>query len=265
MNMFCLNVVHYAKRAFRDIRDVLLVIGIPLGLIIVWGTIFTHEGVMWEGYNVAMSNFAPAFMLSFQFFSGGTMLLLLHKDLKAEMRWRLGMAPCPKNSFMVPAFFANWIFSVFVGTVLIVITAIFLNVYWGNWLILALVLALVSLIGILIFALVFLFVDSFSTANGLIYAISFGMMAVSGWLLIPLGNNRVADFLMNYTPLSLGVRAILYSGMLSDLEGAIFVYGGMGRGIERSWYNIGILAGIALVLGVVAVVASRITSQNKEA
>ena len=257
MNRFLLNVTHYAKRAFRDITEVALVIGIPLGLILVWGTIFSDYAFMYDGYNIAMSSFAPAFMLSFQFFSGGTMLLLLHKDLKAEMRWRLGAAPCSRKSFLVPAFFANWIFSIAMGVVLIVVTALFLNVYWGNLLVLAAVLVLVSLIAVLIFALVFLFVQTYSAANGLVYAISFGMMALSGWLLIPLGDGAIAEFLLNYTPLSLGIRAILYSGMISDLPGAMFLYGGIGRGIERSWFNIGILAGIALVLGLASIVAAR--------
>ena len=138
------------------------------------------------------------------------MLLLLFKDLKGEMQSRLGVAPCSKHSFLAPAFFANWLFSIGNGIILIVISTLFLNVYWGNLLVLALTLMLVSLIAIMIFALVFLFVNTYSTANGLVYAISFGMMLLSGWLLVPIGGNPVGDFLMRYTPLSLGVHAIFF-------------------------------------------------------
>ena len=251
MSRFLLNVSHYARRASREYLEILLLIGIPLGLVIVNGAAFLGDGYMFEGYNVAMSNIAPAFMLSFQFFAGGTMMYMLFKDLKGEMRNRLGVAPCSKHSFLAPAFFANWIFSICNAIILIVITSLFLNVYWGNLLVLALTLALVSLIAILIFALVFLFIKSHSTANGLIYAISFGMMLLSG-LLFPLGGNPAGDFLMQYTPLSLGVNAIVASGMMSE-----FGFLGESGGITQSWINIVILAGIAVVLGLIAVVSAR--------
>ena len=253
MGHFLLNVVHYARRALRDRLEVLLLIALPLGLTILNGVIFDDENVMAYGYNIAMSNIAPVFMLSFQFFAGGTMLQFLHKDLKGEMRNRLGTAPCSKLSFLAPAFFANWLFSILNGLILIVVTALFLNVYWGNLLILALVLMLVSLIAILIFALVFLFAKTYGTANGLIYIISFGMMFLSGWLLGPLlSGNPVGDFLMQYTPLSLGINAIINSGMMSE-----FVLAGEAQGIAQSWINIGILAGIAAVLGLIAAISAR--------
>ena len=208
MSRFLLNVIHYTRRATRDYLEVLLILGIPLGLVVIWTVVqtavFDAEAIMLNGYNVASSNYAPAFILSFQFFSGGTMLLLLFKDIKGEMRNRLGAAPCSKLSFLAPAFFANWLYSICNALILIVITGLFLNVYWGNLLVLALVFALVSLIAILIFALVFLFAKTYSTANGLVYAISFGMMFLSGWLLVPIGGNPVGDFLLQYTPLSLG-------------------------------------------------------------
>ena len=252
MSRFLLNVIHYTRRATRDYLETFLIFIIPLGLIIVYGAVFHGDSVMHEGYNVATSNLAPAFMLSFQFFSGGTMLLLLFKDLKGEMGNRLGAAPCSKHSFLAPAFFANWLYSIFNGILLIVVTSLFLNVYWGNLLVLAIVLALVSSIAILIFAIVFLYAKTYSTANGLIYGISFGMMFLSGWLLVPLGGNPVGDFLLRYTPLSLGVHSIVFSGMMND-----FAFIGEGGGIERSWINIGILVGIALMLGLIAVISAR--------
>ena len=252
MNRFLLNTIHYTRRATRDYLETFLILIIPLGLIIIYGSVFLGDGVMFEGYNVVSSNVAPAFMLSFQFFSGGTMLLLLFKDLKGDMGNRLGAAPCSKRSFLAPAFFANWLYSIFNGVVLIAITALFLNVYWGNLLVLALTLALVSLTAILIFALVFLFAKTYSTANGLIYAISFGMMFLSGWLLVPIGGNPVGDFLLQYTPLSLGIHAIVFSGIMNE-----FAFIGDGGGIDQSWINIAILAGIALVLGLITVVAAR--------
>ena len=138
MNRFFLVTTHYAKRAFRNVMDVLLLLGIPLGLIVIFGMIGfggDSEALLLNGYNVMTSNFAPAFMLSFQFFSGGTMLLLLHMDLKADMKWRLRAAPCSLKTFIAPAFFANWLFSMTLGAIIIGITALFLNVYWGNLLI----------------------------------------------------------------------------------------------------------------------------------
>ena len=252
MSRFLLNTIHYAKRATRDYLETLLILIIPLGLIIIYGMVFYGDNVMLDGYNVVSSVLAPAFILSFQFFAGGTMLLMLFKDLKGEMRNRLGVAPCSKYSFLMPAFFANWLYSICNALILIVVTALFLNVYWGNPMVLALVFALVSLIAILIFAIVFAFTKTYSAANGLVYVISFGMMLLGGWLLVPIGGNPVGDFLLQYSPLALGINAIVYSGMINE-----YALIGEGRGIEQSWVNIAILAAIALALGLIAVVSTR--------
>jgi ABC-type multidrug transport system permease subunit len=162
-----------------------------------------------------------------------------------------------------PAFIANWILSVLLGIVIIVVTALFMNVYWGNLFVLAAVMLLVSLIATFIAILIFLFTRKISQANTLGYIIAFGLMVISG-IMVPLavfGDNAIFRFLTTYgTPLTLGTNAIIASG---DLHG---IFAGrntalpgvpIGGSDVSVIFNIGVLAAITLVLGLITIIATR--------
>jgi len=255
MNNFFLNLTHYFKRAFADIVGMSLLLIIPLGIIIL--NTFLGDGLTYDGYNIAASGVAPAMMLSFQFFNCAIMLTFLYEDFRGERRWRLKAAPCTLRSFLAPAIVANWIISALFGVVLIAITGLFFNAFWGNLLIVAVVLGLVSLMSIFIAMLLFLFVRKFSTANGLVYIISFGLMLLSGILFIPLGDGVIGTFLTNYgTPIRLGASAISYASA-EALPGMFALFGFESRGIEQSYINIGILAAITLGLGLITAIVAK--------
>ena len=265
MSRFTMIVAHYLKRATRDLREIILLLIIPIGLVIFQGMIGGEvEGVSLNGYNILASHAAPAMLLSFQFFNGFFMFLFLYEDFRGARRWRLLAAPCHVRSFVFPAFIANWILSIAIGVVVVIISALFMNVYWGNLLVLAVVIALVSLLSTFVSMLIFLFTSRKGQANGVGYIISFGLMVLSGFM-IPLqllGDNAVVRFLLNYgTPLSLGTSAIINSGELSGIfEGmAVFFPGANvgGDGMTQSIQKIGILAAVTLVFGLVTVIAAR--------
>ena len=256
MNNFFLNLTHYFKRVWGEIFSMLLLLIIPLGLIII--NSFFGEGMTYDGYNIAATGAAPAFMLSFQFFNCAIMLGFLYEDFRGARRWRLNATPCTLRTFLFPAIAANWIISALFGAVIIVITSLFFDVYWGNFLVVAAVLGLVSLMGIFVAMLLFLFIQKFNVANGMVYIISFGLMVLSGILFIPLGDGPIGTFLTTYgTPITLGTNAIAYAAA-DAMPGMFELIGFESRGIGQSFINIGILAAITLVLGLlVAIVAKR--------
>jgi len=270
MSLFLLNLKHYIIRMLRDPKEIALLLAIPIGLIIfnsiIAGDIEAMTGITFGDYNILTSFMAPAFLLSFQFFNSFFMYAFLYKDLRGGMRWRLLSAPCTVREFFFPAFIANWLVSIILGVVYIIITALFLNVYWGNLFVLAAVLAIISLIATLSAVLIFLFTSRYSQANTLGYVVGFGLMILSGFML-PLqilGDNFVIRFLLNYgTPLSIGQAAIISSGPLSgifdgfDIFIALPGFGGASYDISRSLTNIAILAAIALVLIIITIIASR--------
>ncbi|MCL2573555.1 MAG: ABC transporter permease [Defluviitaleaceae bacterium] len=246
MRNFFLIFLSYVKRFFRDIKEVVLLLVIPIGLIVI--NSFFGDATLLEDYNIGASTNMPAFMLAFQFFNMGIMLYFLFNDFKGEMRWRLRAAPHSLLTFVLPAFVASWVFSLIIGVVIVLVSVIFLNAYLGNVLVLVVVLLIVSLMASFISMLIFLFAKNFKVANGLVYVISFGLMILSGFM-FPLGNSDIAVFMNRFgTPLALGQRAIMYSGQINDL---------LGGGMEQSIINIGILAAITLVLGIVTIVAAR--------
>ena len=272
MNRFPMIVGHYIKRMIRDPKEIGLLLAIPIGLIVInsliaGGDFEAETGLYLAGYSILPSFMAPAFLLSFQFFNSFFMFIFLYKDFRGGMRWRLLAAPCPVRAFVFPAFIANWLVSIALGVVYIVVTAVFMHVYWGNLFILAAVLALISLMAIVVACLIFLFTHKLSQANAVGYIVSFGLMVLSGFM-IPLqmfGDNAIIRFLLSHgTPLSLGQTAIISSGALDTIfEGTDIFIGlpgfGIGAegGMERAFINIGILAAITLVLGLVAMIAAR--------
>ena len=274
MNRFFTIAWHYIKRISKDPKELVILLVIPIGLIIInsliagdlTGANFAEEtGIYFGGYNVIASFMAPAFLLSFQFFNSMFMFHLLYSDLRGGMRWRLLAAPCPVSTFFFPAFFASWLVSYALGVAYIIVTALVLNVYWGNLFVLAAVLALISLIATIVAVLIFLFTNKLSKASTVGYIVAFGLMVLSGNM-IPLqllGDNAVINFLITHgTPLSIGQVAIISSGPLGTIfEGTgIFIglpgFAATGDG-GRAAQNIGILAIITLVLVLVTVIAAR--------
>lgn len=250
MDGFVLIMMSYFKRFFRDFKEVLLLIAIPVGLTVMWSLINAGETV--NGYNVNASFNAVPLMLSFQFFNAGIMIVYLFHDFRGEMRWRLLSMPRSLMSFVLPAFVANWMFSVVLGILVLIVSAVFLNAYLGNLLILAAVLLLVSLMATFISMLIFLYSKKLGSANGKTYIVSFGLMILSGYM-IPLGNSPIVEFFNNYgTPLSLGARAVMYSGTLMD-----YLPNVESRGMEQALINVGILAAATLVIGIITIIATR--------
>jgi hypothetical protein len=242
---------HYFKKFFRDYKENMLLLIIPIGLTIVY-SFFDAPDILY-GYNLQASFAMPIMVIGFQFFNGGIMLPYLYNDLREDMRWRLRATPHSALTFIVPAFAANWVFSIILGIVVAAIAVSFLNAYVGSFFILGIVLLLTSLMASFVSMLIFLLSKKIKTANAIGYVVAFGHFILSGMLFIPLGDNAIARFLMTYgTPISLGSRAVSYSGALRNVAfGEPLVPG-------QNWINIGILAAITIVLAVTSIIIGKV-------
>lgn len=251
MNHFLLTLNYSFRRLLAD-KAVFLLVIIPMGLIVI--NSLATDPFAFEGYNVTASMNMPAFLLAFQFFNMGIMLHFLYHDFRGDMRWRLRAAPHSVLSFILPVFTASWLFSIGLGLLIILLSAVFLNAYLGNLLVLAAVIVLISLLANFLAMLLFLLIDKFGLANTLVYVISFGFMIMSGFM-FPLGDSALAEFITTHvSPLGLGVRAIMYAGSFNDLSPAIGITGG---GMRQALINMGILAAATAALACVTILVAR--------
>ena len=252
MKNFGIILGHYFLRFFRDWKEAMLLIIIPVGLMIVYSFFEGPVGVL-EGYNIQTSFTMPVMMLGFQFFAGSTMMFHLYPDIRGPKAWRLRAVPQSLASFVAPAFFANLMFSLLIGIIIVAVGVVFLDAYVGSYLIMAITLVIMAIVASFTYMIIFLFVQKKSVANGLVYIISFGQFILSGFLFVPLGDNAISRFLMSYgTPLSLGSRAIYYSGELRNIAFGPAMREG------QDWFNIGILAAIAVLMAIVTMIIGKV-------
>lgn len=247
---------HYFKRALSNLLDMALVLGIPLGFIILQGTIadgLTIEALQLGGYNIGASINGINMILGFQFFGTWLVFQFLFQDFKSDMRFRLGASPWNITKFVAPAVIAGWIYSVVMGIIVIIISSLIFPMYWGNLLIFASVFLLTSIIGSLICILLFFFAPNLSTASTLHYVICFGFMGLSMlWFNIPFEEGLFYTIAANSNPLTIGTRAILHGWSFADVLGL-----GLKYDMGQSIISIITLVGISFVLAVVAVFAGR--------
>ena len=249
MNM--LIFMHYFKRVFTYPLYMAIFLGVPLGFIAVNGSIGSAELV--NGYNISASVTAVIMVLSFQFFGTGMIFFFLFADLKNKMRFRLNAAPCRVNRFYLSAIGANWLYSVVLGIVVIIVSSLLFNVYWGDPLVFAIVFLITSLMGSFISILIFLYAKKNSTADTIHYVICFGMMILTNVPLnIRLESRLLTDILIYINPLSIGMRAVLASGFIGDMMRFV-----NNSGMDRAVADITILACITLVLAVIAGISGR--------
>jgi len=189
---------------------------------------------------------AAGFMVSFQFFSGEILIYHIYDDLReGPVRWRLMASPVPQRTFLMGASMASWMFNLLQGALVFTVAALIFDVQWGNPLVLIAVLLIISIMSQLVAALISQLAPKRKNATTVSMIFCFGMMLLSGFFFVPLGNSAIATFLQQHgTPLSLASRAILFAGpVLDDMSEAMF--------------NIGVLAAITAVLAVLVFALGR--------
>ena len=247
MGRLSLTFTHYFKRAFRDPMNLIFFVLLPVALMMfnmVGGLGMMDEAQMGNAQQMA-TVLAAVFMVSFQFFSGEVLLYSIFDDIRGDMRWRLSASPVPRRTFVIGAALASWMFNLLQAALIFGVTAVVFDVYWSEpWVMVAVVL-LISVMSQLIAAVITQIAKTRKMGSGISMGLNFGMMALSGFLFIPLGDGPISTFLTTHgTPISLASRAILYAGPVLD-------------DMSEAFFNMGILFAINMVLVVLLFVLGR--------
>lgn len=229
---------HYLYRSLKGPVGIGIVTGLPTVMLVIMtmaltntleaGTVYMHDG-----FNMISTSLAPVFLLMFQLFGGNILLDHIYPDLRGERRWRMFAMPVRPNDYVFGAVFAGFLFCVIQGGIVIGISAVFLDAYWGNPWVLILTLLAFSAISQLIWMLLFLLFPKKGTVEVVGQCVIWVMMLASGFLSTVSGGNvlevsgPVQEFLYSYgTPVSLASRALRNSGFIgSDMSDALLCLG----------------------------------------
>lgn len=241
---------HYLKRTLTEPVGIGIVTGLPTLLIfiltsVMMGQIPEDVPYMWQGYNMVSTHIAIMFMVSFQFFGGNVLLDHIYADFRGDRRWRMFSMPVKTNDYVFGILASCFMFCIIQGALVIGISAVFLDVYWGNpWVLIATLFACAGLAQLL-YMLLFLLLSHKGTVEGLAQVIIFAMMFASGWIGINMDNTAgstgtaFSNFITQYsTPISLARNAITNSGFL-------------GNDMKDALLSVGILYVLLIVLAVV--------------
>jgi len=246
MRQFFLILKNYLFRFSQDPIGLAALLGLPVGIILVNVVIFSAnaDSVMVNGYNVAASEISTMIMVMFQFFSGAYIFDAVYLDFRGDRRWRLYSAPVSQNKFFFTAAAASWLVTAVQGLIIVVITSVFLNAYWGNIGVLLLAIALLSAVAQIISIIISQFVKVKKTAEAVSMVIIFAMAIINGMMPINIPGD-IGAFLRNLpTPMRLGFNAIIDSGFI-------------GNDMDNVLFSLGILAAIFAGLVVIAAIIGR--------
>jgi hypothetical protein len=239
MRKFILISTHYFKKNILDPTSLLL-LGLPLVFIFTFGLIesfLLSQGLEEAGIVLDLA-VTVQIVLAFQFFGASCTTDWLHSDMKGAVRARLLVTGINQRLFNISVIAAGWIFNVIYGMILVGITSVFFDTYWGSYFIALIVIALISLLSQIAGALIFYMTKDEKTGSRVAYF--FGEIMI-GLAIIPFAFN-VGDVVRNiggYLPIGLGVETIEF---YSISEVAI---------------NLGILLGYSFVLAIIVYYVSK--------
>lgn len=219
---------HYLFRSLKEPLGIGIVTVLPTVLIVVMTMALTNtlgDGAVYMvgGFNMVSSSLAPLFLVMFQLFGGNILLDYIHPDFRGDRRWRMFSMPVTTNDYVFGALSACFLYCVIQGAIVIGISAIFLNTYWGNpWVLIATLFACAGLAQ-LIWMLLFLLFPKKGTVEVIGQCVIWAMTFASGFITTVSGGNAsqasspVLQFLYSYgTPVSLARNAITNSGFIGD-------------------------------------------------
>jgi ABC-2 type transport system permease protein len=241
---------HYLFRSLKEPIGIAIVTGLPTVLIIIISMAIMTQipddaSYIRNGYNMVYSQIAIMFMVSFQFFGGNVLLDYIHPDFRGDRRWRMFSMPVRTNDYVFGTLAACFLYCVIQGGIVIGISAIFLNAYWGNpWVLIATLFACAGLAQLL-YMLLFLLIPKKGTVEAVGQIIIWTMMIASGWIgtfnteVWKGGGSAHGNFFTNYgTPISLARNAITNSGFI-------------GNNMNNALLSLGILYAVLAILAVI--------------
>ena len=227
---FSVVFVHYIKRMLRNPLNLLILVGLPLGIILINTLALANtlpEGLAFSDLPAALF-ITLLITLSFQFFSSEMLLEFLNYDFRGEVKNRLFMAPVPRLVYLFAVTLASLLVSLVQGLLIFMVMMIGFGLSFGPVYIWLPALFLISLLAQLIAVLIVLFTKTKQMGTSISMGVGFGLMALSGGLFIPV--NVIPPFLYEASPVTLARYAILEGGSvaltnLSILGGLILLAG----------------------------------------
>jgi len=244
---------YYLKRAFTSPLQVALMTLLPAVIVFInvemnVSIIAGGDGFyMFGDYNIAATVITMFVMLLFQAMSGVYSGDFVFQDFVEANRWRLRAAPVSSSTFVIGAIAASSIFSFTSALIVLGISFIAYDVYYGN---IAVILATVFLLGLwsqFVGIIIAMFVKKKGAIDGIIMALSFAMSILAGGFMI---NIPMPHFVReNIIPTGVAIRAVVSTN--------IFEREVSGTGMADSLTSIAILAGMTAAFGIAALVIAR--------
>jgi ABC-2 type transport system permease protein len=199
-------------RMIRDLPSLGILLGVPLILIPILGSVFSWipaDIPYLRGVSSPMAFFAFGLLIMFQLYGGGYSLTYVKSAFLSPMQWRLHSLPCEPGAIVLGVVGAATIFSLCQGLLIVAISRIVLGVRWGNLPVVFLVLLGVSLLSQLVYLTLLLALRSQSAATSLGWLYAYGSCILGG-LIFPLPVEKpFFHFMVTYgNPYSVAQTAI---------------------------------------------------------
>jgi len=240
---------HYLKRASRDPLGMFIFLVFPLVLVTIFVLINQNEAqqVFWvDGFDpVAMINTLANIFL-FALIGGTYSIDYIFSDFKSDRHFRLFSTPMSRTKFIFSMAVASSVIILVQLSVVLVVSYVAFNVYWGNWFIVVPTMFIVILMGQFIGIIVSYFIKKKGTAEAVMVGISWGVGILSGMLInveIPV----IGNFIANYFPIG---AAINLSNLTSIFEFQTFL--GITSGSSPAPVYALVLLGTTIALGVIS-------------
>ena len=247
---FLVLFLHYFRRMTRAFVSLFTFVGLPVAITGLLSYIYSTNAekagqeFYMNGYNLISTSFSMHMMVMFQLNGGLYLLNYLYFDLMQSMKWRFKATPVSTHSILFAAAGACTVFTTLQGCLIMLISGIFFDAYWGNPFISVLVVLLVSLISQLTGMLLLVLTRNIETSETLSWTITWGM-AIMGGMMFTLPDTGFFKFMELYgTPYSLARTAIYASGFLGDSVSTLLI-------------ALGGLSGCLLLLGAIAIPLGR--------
>ena len=253
---------HYLKRNFKTIENLGAMLLLPIVIILLFAFINSHNAgdnnLYFYGFNIVHTSLVFGNMLFFQIFGLFYSMENLHEALSTSAQWRLKATPVNPLIFPFAALLAGWVVTLLSAVIVVVVTAIILNVYFGSLLITALTVIAVSLFAQALGVIIFLLTKNVGQGNAIGYPLSFFIGGLSGFIIpiTALLDNGFTRFLERWSPLNLGIDSIWFGGRFGSIDLTHQTY--TGTDMSLAIQNIAVILAIAVGLGLIGFVVGKV-------
>ena len=238
--------------------NLLAMLLLPLAIILLFSFVndnfANEEGLnhLFHGYNVLHTGLVISNLFFFQLFGAFNNIDNLHEALSTENKWRLFAAPVNRKLYPLAVILASWVISLLQAFIVLLVTTVILNVYWGNLFVNIFALLALSFFAQVLGVLIFLITKNSAQGNAIAYPLTFFIGGLSG-IMIPireLVDHPIVDFLADWSPLNLAMRAVAEGGRFGTWNLAEGTYSGGDMSLAIG--NILIVFAMAAVVGMIS-------------